>query len=217
MLDYKYIFFDLDGTISNSAPGIVNSVLFALEKMGVEEQDKASLTKFVGPPLTESFPKYYGFQGEDLKKAIKAFHEYFHEKGIMENSMYEGIPETLKKLLRAGKRLAVATSKPEVYARQIIDSYGITDYFEFIAGSTFDETRTNKDEVITYALKTLDIKDTNTVLMVGDRSYDILGAKKCGLDCLGVLYGYGSRAELEDAGADYIAETVADISKIIIY
>ena len=215
MLNYEYIFFDLDGTISDSAPGIIGSVLYALDKMGVSEKHEESLTKFVGPPLTESFTKYYGFQGEALDMAVKTFREYYREKGIFENSMYEGIPETLKKLLEGGRRLAVATSKPEPFARIIIDRYGISDCFEFIAGSTIDETRTKKDEVISYALETLGIGDPKTVLMVGDRSHDVLGAKKHGLDCLGVLYGYGSRAELEDAGALYIAETVAGISSII--
>ena len=216
MLNYEYIFFDLDGTISDSAPGIIGSVLYALDKMGINEEDRASLTKFVGPPLVESFSKYYGFQGDDLDKSIKAFREYFSEKGIMENSMYEGIPEMLKKLQDSGKHLAVATSKPEPFARSILDRYGISSSFEYIAGSTIDETRTKKDEVIVYALDTLGINDPKTVLMVGDRSHDVLGAKKCGLDCLGVLYGYGSRIELKDAGADYIAETVADIYKIIL-
>lgn len=216
MLNYEYIFFDLDGTISDSAPGIIGSVLYALDKMGINEQDKASLTKFVGPPLTESFNKYYGFQGEELDKAIKSFREYFQEKGIMENSMYEGIPDMLKKLRKGGYSLAVATSKPEPFARRILDSYGITDCFEYIAGSTIDETRTKKDEVIDYALETLCINDPGTVLMIGDRSHDVLGAKKCGIDCVGVLYGYGSRKELKDAGAGYIAETVPDIAKIIL-
>lgn len=215
MNNYEYIFFDLDGTISDSASGIIGAVLYALDKMGITEQDKSSLTKFVGPPLVESFTKYYGFQGDDLEKAINAFREYFQDKGIMENTMYEGIPEMLNNLRNGGRRLAVATSKPEIFARSILHRYGITDCFEFIAGSAIDETRTKKDEVISYALETLSVKDPKTVLMVGDRSHDVLGAKKCGLDCLGVLYGYGSRRELEDAGAVCIAETVSDISKNI--
>lgn len=215
MLDYKYVFFDLDGTLSDSAPGIIDSVLYSLEKMGVSEPDRASLTKFVGPPLMESFSKYYGFDGGAQDLAIEHFREYYREKGIYGNTMYAGIPEMLDAVASAGKRLAVATSKPEVFARQILERYGIADRFDFIAGSVFDKSRIQKQEVISYAMDNLGIRDPKSVLMVGDRAHDVVGAAACGVDCMGVLFGYGSKKELEDAGAAYIAATVQDITKII--
>jgi phosphoglycolate phosphatase len=216
MLSYEHIFFDLDGTLSDSAPGIINSVLFALSKLGIEEPNRARLTCFVGPPLLESFPKYYGLTGSKLTAAVNFFREYFREKGIFENSMYPGIPETLDRLGKAGRKLLVATSKPENSARDILERYGIADRFEFIGGSVLDESRTKKDEVIGYCMQTVGISDPSKILMVGDRSHDVLGAKTLSIDCMGVLYGYGDEAELISAGAKYIAATVSDVSRLIL-
>lgn len=216
MINYDYIFFDLDGTLSDSAPGIVDSVLYALFKMGKYEPDRASLTRFVGPPLPESFAKYYGFEGEEIEKAVEHFREYYREKGILGNVMYEGVGQMLKTLRDAGKHLAVSTSKPEVYARVILERYGIDDNFEFIAGSLLDNTRVNKADVIKYTMESLNLSDPSAILMVGDRAHDVIGSARFGIDCMGVLYGYGSREELEDAGAKYFAATVEDISEMIL-
>lgn len=215
-MNYKYIFFDLDGTLSDSAPGIVDSVVYALEKMGVHEYDRASLTCFVGPPLTESFSKHFGFGSEDADRAVEFFREFYREKGILGNDMYAGVPEMLKALREGGKRLVVATSKPEDFARKILERYGIADNFEYIAGSLFDKSRIEKAEVIEYAMQTLKLTDPKSILMVGDRAHDVIGSAHFGIDCMGVLYGYGSRAELEAAGAKYIAESVGDVSDMIL-
>lgn len=216
MLSYKYIFFDLDGTLSDSAPGIIDSVVYALDKLGIKEKDRASLTKFIGPPLAESFPKYYDLDSDSTDRAVEYFREYYREAGILGNEMYSGIAEMLETLLSAGKRLAVATSKPEPDARIILERYGISDQFDYIGGSLFDKSRIHKYEVIDYVIEALKLSEPETILMVGDRAHDVNGAKKCGLDCMGVLYGYGSRNELESAGAKYIAAEVSDISNIIL-
>lgn len=216
MKHYNNIFFDLDGTLSDSAPGIINSVLYALRGLGIEENDRQKLTCFVGPPLMESFPKYYGIEAAELTEAVRLFREYFQAHGIFENTMYEGVPAMLDELRAAGRRLAVATSKPESFARQILERYGIAERFDFIGGSVLDETRTKKDEVIAYCVQSLSIADPADILMVGDRSHDVLGAAKHFVDCMGVLYGYGDEAELRGAGAKYIAETVSDVSRLIL-
>ncbi len=207
MKQYEVIFFDLDGTITESAPGITNSVRHALRKFGIMEEDQEVLNKFVGPPLSETFTERYGFTEEQCMQGVVWFREYYEVKGIFENNVYDGIEEMLKRLHDAGKRIVMATSKPEPMAVKIVEHFGLAEYFERVAGSTMDETRTAKAEVIAYALEECGITDKSQVLMVGDRRHDIAGAKKNGLDSMGVLYGYGDRQELEDAGADYIAET----------
>lgn len=216
MSSYEYVFFDLDGTLSDSAPGIINSVIYALSKMGVEATDREALKRFVGPPLQESFPMYYGFSPERTEEAVKHFRRYFTEKGIFENTMYDGIDKLLIRLRRHGKTLAVATSKPEPFARDILARYGIDKSFAYIAGSTLEETRTKKDEVLAYALESIGVTDSSKAVMVGDRSHDVAGAAKNSMDCIGVLYGYGAREELQDAGARYLADSVQDIAKIIL-
>lgn len=212
---YDVILFDLDGTLTDSGLGITNSVAYSLKKYGIEVADRAELYKFIGPPLKESFEKYYGFSAEELKKAVEYYREYYTDKGMFENSVYEGIEELLKEIRKAGKMAVVATSKPEIFARKILEHFGLAKYFSYIVGANMDETRTKKDEVISYVLESCDIPDKSKVLMIGDREHDILGAKRNGLDSLGVLFGFGNREELKKAGADYIAETVKDIYPVI--
>lgn len=217
-MNYQYILFDLDGTITESGPGIMNSVEYALTKMGYEVKDKKELRKFIGPPLTDSMKKYYGMSEEDAAKSVVYYREYFAEKGIFENSVYDGLLDSLERLKAEGKVLVMATSKPEEYARRIAERFGFADYFTQICGATMDSSRIRKEDVIHYALETLGIfaEEKKRVLMVGDRNMDILGAKTNGLDSMGVLYGYGDREELEAAGADYIAETTADVAGLIL-
>ncbi len=212
---YDVILFDLDGTLTDSALGITNSVAYSLKKYGIEVADRTELYKFIGPPLQESFEKYYGFSPEEAKKAVEYYREYYREKGIFENVVYEGIESLLKMLYASGKTLIVATSKPEEFAKTILKHFKLEKYFAYIAGANMDGTRTKKDEVICYALQNGNISDRSKVLMVGDREHDILGAGKAGIDSLGVLYGYGDYEELKKAGADYIAESVEDIYPVI--
>ena len=216
MSAYEYVFFDLDGTISDSAQGIVNAVVYALEGMGAPVGDREALKQFVGPPLVDSFTSYCGFDKTQAEEAIRRFREYYREKGILENTMYDGMEELFKTLKKGGKKLVLATSKPEDFARKILTRYGVTDYFEYIAGSLFDETRIKKEEVIDYAIKTLGIEDPSKIIMVGDRRHDVEGAAVFGIDCIGVLYGYGSREELLTAGAKYLANTPQGVAKLLL-
>ncbi len=211
MRSYDTFLFDLDGTITDSAPGITNSVVYALKKYGVEEKDYDKLCKFIGPPLVDSFQEYYGFSREKALEAVEYYREYYRDKGIYENSVYGGFEEVAKTLKEHGKRLAVATSKPEPFAKRIIEHFGLAPYFDCVAGMELDGRRGTKAEVIRYAMDLVRVKDKRGVLMVGDRKHDVMGARSTGIDCLGVLYGFGTREELAQAGADYIAETVEEI------
>lgn len=210
------VLFDLDGTLTDPGEGITNSVIFSLERFGITVSNRAELYKFIGPPLLYSYKEYYGFSESDAKLAVKYYREYFSEKGIFENRVYDGITDMLGKLRGNNIRLSVATSKPEPFAVKILEHFGLTEYFSLVAGATMDETRSEKHEVIEYALRGLRIEDKARCIMVGDRKHDILGAKKNGLKSVGVLYGYGSRGELETAGADMLAETPLDICGLIL-
>ncbi len=212
---YSVILFDLDGTLTDPAEGITNSVSHALRRFGITPPERGELLKFIGPPLKDSFMKYYGFTEEEAHLAIEYYREHFRPVGIFENEVYEGVREMLEAVKSSGKRLLLATSKPEEFARRILVHFGLDGYFDFAAGATMDTSRVAKADVIRYALDTVGITDVRSCLMVGDRSHDIVGAAENGLDSVGVLYGYGDRDELESAGATYIAETVADILKFI--
>ena len=208
-MSYDFILFDLDGTLTDSAEGIVNSVVYALERKGIPYTSKQALRRFVGPPLQASFRDYCGFSEEETMDAVRIFREYFAEKGIYENEVYEGVPEMLRSLSAAGFTLAVATSKPEAFAKQILERFDLAKYFTVIAGASMDGT--DKPTVIRQALSRLNTEPSSRVLMVGDREHDILGAKEVGISSLGVLYGYGSEEELKKAGADHIVNIPSEI------
>ena len=212
---YQTILFDLDGTLTDPGLGITNSVMYALKKFNIEVEDRTSLYKFIGPPLRESYAKYYHLSDEEITRAVAYYREYFSVKGIYENVLYDGIAELLEQIKDSGRKVVLATSKPEEFAAEILRYFHIDHYFDFIAGSTMDGTRVRKADVITYAIESYGITDLSLAVMVGDREHDILGAGEIGLDSIGVLYGYGSREELENAGATYIAEHVADIMNFI--
>lgn len=212
---YNIILFDLDGTLTDSSPGIINSILYSLKKFGIEEADTKKLRKFLGPPLVDSFMEFYGFSKEKAETAVEYYREYFSTKGLLENSVYSGVPELLKELKSLGKTLIVATSKPEPFTNRILEHFDLTKYFDFIAGSNLDNTRCKKAEVISYALNSCNIKNLSEVIMIGDREHDIIGAKEVGINSIGVLYGYGSLEELTAANASYIAKTTKDIIQII--
>ena len=212
---FQSILFDLDGTLTDAAPGITNSVKYALSKFGIDETDDNKLRKFLGPPLISSFMKFYGFSKEKAQKAVEYYREYFVPHGIFENEVYSGIPKLLQKLKADGKTLIIATSKPETFAVQIAEHFEIDSYFDLIAGSNLDNTRSKKAQVIEYALETLGILDRAHAVMIGDREHDIKGAKKTGLRSIGVLYGYASPGELENAGADFTANSPEELYTII--
>lgn len=208
---YDTVLFDLDGTLTDPGEGITNSVSYALGKFGIEVTDKTTLYNFIGPPLVDSFMKYYDFSKEDALLAVDYYREYFGVSGIFENKVFDGIPRILSDIKKSGRKIALATSKPEQYATRILEHFDLSQYFDFIGGATMDETRSKKADVIDFTLKGLNVNDKSTVVMVGDRHHDIDGANQNGLDSIGVLFGYGDRDELEKAGATYIAETVKDI------
>ncbi len=212
----KYIFLDLDGTITDSREGITNCFAYALNHFGIEVENKADLEQYIGPPLEQSFREGFGFDTEKAALAVAKYRERFVPVGMYENLVYPGMEEALKKLKEAGKVLIVATSKPEYMAKRILAHFHLDTYFEDICGADDDKNRSKKDEVIRYALEKHGITDTEEVLMVGDRFHDVAGAAKCGLKCMGVLYGFGNREELEEAGAAYIAETVEDMAQSIV-
>ncbi len=208
----QVILFDLDGTLTESGEGIINCVQYALEKLGKKEEHPENLQCFIGPPLKEQFMKYAGLSEEEGEKAVVYYRERYTTTGIFENRLYPKIPELLELLKINNKILAVASSKPEVYVKQILEHFQIADYFTAIVGSELDGRRTEKAEVIEEALRRMHLEEErDKVLMVGDRSHDVQGAISCGLQCIGVAYGYGSREELEKAGAVYIADSVEDL------
>ena len=175
------------------------------------------LTPFVGPPLADSFQKYYNFSGKDADDAVYVFREYYDVKGWKDNAPFDGVKEMLESLRDAGLELYVATSKPEETAKRVLEYFHMTEYFKFIGGASLDEKRVNKDAVIRYVLAENGISEAerSSVIMVGDREHDVNGAKKTGLSVIGVLYGYGSREELRSAGADYLCETPEETAKLI--
>lgn len=214
-MNKKYILFDLDGTLTDSEEGITKAVEYALHDFGIEVADRSDLRVFIGPPLTDSFMKYYGFSEEKALEGVKKYREYYNEKGKFENAVYEGIEEVLSRLKKEGKQLIVATSKPEFYAKQIMDHFDLSKYFSNIYGATMDGSRVYKEDVIRYALQENGITDPEEAVMVGDREHDMIGAKKCGLEAIGVLFGFGSREELKTNGAVAIAETVAQLGDLL--
>ena len=209
---YKAIFFDLDGTLTESGEGLTKSVQYALEKIGKPEEDLEKLKVFVGPPLMEQFMKYAGVDEATGRKAVEFYRERYEVKGIYENHPYESVEEMLQELKRKGYILAVASSKPEYYVTQILDYFKLSSYFDVVVGSEMNGARTSKSEVIEEALKRINMSDKrNEVLMVGDKEHDVLGARAAGLDCVAVAYGYGTQEELTEANPLKIVDSVDEL------
>lgn len=228
---YEYILFDLDGTLTDPKPGITGCVQYALHKMGIEEPDADKLTPFIGPPLLDSFHEFYGFNEEQGWQATEYYRERFRVTGWCENEVYPGMERLLADLKDSGKKLAVASSKPQEFVEQILVHFGLRPYFDVVVGSGMDGTRTKKEDVVEEALRQLlpgqlfyEIMDRefpnaltyDTIAMVGDRKFDIVGAKAYHIAGIGVAYGYATPGELEKAGADVIAETVEELGKILL-
>lgn len=238
---YEYILFDLDGTLTDPKPGITGCVQYALHKMGIEEPDADKLTPFIGPPLLDSFHEFYGFSEEEGRQATAYYRERFSVTGLFENAVYPGIEKLLADLKASGKKLAVASSKPQVFVERILVHFALRTYFDVVVGSELNGTRTKKEEVVEEALRCLlpeslfqeivdekretektgtagkrsDVPKYDTVVMVGDRRFDIEGAKAYHIASVGVAYGYAAPGELYEAGADVIAETVEALGRIL--
>ncbi len=213
---YNTIFFDLDGTLTDPAEGITGAVAHSLREMGLEPGDRKALVSFIGPPLFDSYAQTYGFNEEQTRQAVTYFRDYFQRQGIFENRVFDGIPELLENLHRSGKTIVLASSKPEVFCRQILEHFGLLRWFDFVAGATFDESRVEKADVLRYALDSLHLTPDHSMVMVGDRKHDADGARQVGLDCIGVLYGYGLEEELEQAGCAHIAPTVEALKQLLL-
>ena len=210
---YTLLLFDLDGTLTDPMEGITRSVQYSLRHFGIEVTDLCSLTPFIGPPLAESFREFYGFDDGRIPEAIRLMREYFSERGWRENRLYDGMPQLLERLCASGLTLAVATSKPVVFARRILDHFDLARYFAFVGGAELDGSRQAKADVIAHVLQGLGGVDPATCLMIGDRRHDVAGAAAAGMDSCGVLWGYGSRAELTGAGATRIASDLAEFER----
>lgn len=209
---YQAILFDLDGTLTESGIGITRCVQYALEKIGKPEEEIEKLKVFVGPPLLEQFMKYADIEEETAHQAVAYYRERYAVTGIFENRLYDGIDEVLGELKQKGYRLAVASSKPEIYVRQILEYFNLDGYFEEIVGSELSGERTRKSEVIEEALKRMKLfGKRETVLMIGDKEHDVLGARESQLACVAVSYGYGTREELEAANPLRILDSPAEI------
>ena len=210
---YTHIFIDMDGTLVNSAPGVTHSVAYALEKCGITPPPAEELTCFIGPPLVWSFAEYYGMNEEECQKALAYYREYYRATGIFECYAYDGIEEFLKAMTDMGLICVLATSKPHVFANQILEYKKLNGYFSFVSGPEFDGTRNEKAEVIAYAMEQLGLTDPSKILMLGDREHDTKGAAINGMDSVGALWGFGDAEELLSTGAKAVFETPKDLQE----
>ena len=214
---YENVLFDLDGTITDPAEGILNSIRHSLTYYPeITVPNREILEKFIGPPLWESYVKYCGMDKQTAEEAVEHYREYFRPTGIFENKLYDGIPQLLKALKESGIKVRLATSKPDIFARQILEHFGITEYFTSIQGSALDGSLIKKEDVIAKIItETEGITASNTV-MIGDTAFDIIGARANGIPAIGVCYGYGVPSEMAESGAFMIVKTVGELEKILL-
>ncbi|MDR0338134.1 MAG: HAD family hydrolase [Planctomycetaceae bacterium] len=213
-MNYLNILFDLDGTLTDPYEGITNSVKYALEKFHIAEANNEKLKSFIGPPLEQSFMEYYGFDKKTAQKAIKYYREYFEEKGMYQNLLYEGIENVLEKLNVQKKNCFIATSKPKIFASKIVQYLQIEKYFNYIAGSNLNGTFIEKEDIIKSVLEKYKLKN-DTTIMVGDRKFDIIGANKNKINSIGVLYGYGTKEELATEKPTYFCNHVNELLQLL--
>ncbi len=217
MINYKTIIFDLDGTISDPKVGLVNSIIYSCKKFGITEYDINEFSSFIGPPLHISYQKRFNLSNDDANLIVKYYREYYEEKGKFENKLYNGITELLHKLYISNKTLAIATSKPTHFTKQILSHFSIDKYFKVIVGSNLDNTMSDKSEIIAEVLSQLNPSSLEETIMIGDRYFDIIGAHSNNIKCISVLYGYGSRTEFEKYSTDYILENVEQLNDFLIH
>lgn len=210
IMNKKYIFFDFDGTLVDTSAGIFDSVIYAYKKMGLPYEN-VEFRKFIGPPLEWSFMNISGLNKEDAVFATESFRENYREKGVFMHTIYKDVKNMLEALKNKGKVLAVATSKPEKFAKQILSEYDLEKYFDFVSGATFDGSRSSKKDVLKYAISKINPDSLNNCVLVGDTKNDVFGAKEVGMDCIGILYGFGSEQELKEAGAVLTLENPLDV------
>lgn len=212
---FEYLLFDLDGTLTDPYEGITRCFQYALASFGVEEKQE-NLKRVIGPPLMDAFMEFYGFSKEEAALGVEKYRERFSAVGLFENQVYEGIPEMLDSLQKAGKTLCLATSKPEVFAKRILEKFDLAKYFSVAVGAELDGTRNYKKDVIAEVLNQLGNPPLDKVLMIGDRKQDIEGAKACNMAALGVRFGYAEPGELENAGCQTYADTVEELTAYLL-
>lgn len=215
MGSFEVILFDLDGTLTDPKIGITRSVQYALRKLGIIEDDLDKLEPFIGPPLYDSFREFYSFEDTQIGQAIEYYREYFSYKGLYENKVYEGMEGMLKTLKDSGKKLIVATSKPTEFSKQILKYFKMEGYFDYVVGSNIDGTRVKKGEVIQFAISSLKEYDKKDIVMVGDRKFDVYGARENGIHSIAVTYGYGSDSELFESKPEFLAHSVKELSALL--
>ncbi|WP_411973541.1 HAD-IA family hydrolase [Sphingobacterium sp. Lzh-3] len=211
MNSYKHILFDLDGTLTDPAEGITKSIAYALESKGIHTADLNSLKPLIGPPLKDSFIHTFGFDESEAIACVEKYRERFSTIGLYENILFDRIPELLALLKTKGYSIYLATSKPEIFAHKILQHFAINTYFDFAGGSALDDSRPTKTSVIQYVMEQAKLTSPQDCLMIGDRKHDLIGARETGMDAVGVLYGYGSQAELEQEDPTYLLATVTDL------
>jgi phosphoglycolate phosphatase len=214
-IKYSNVLFDLDGTLTDPYLGITNSIKYSLNKFNIIEENHNKLKLFIGPPLKKSFMEHYNFTENKAERAVEYYREYFSKKGIFENKLYDGVNDVLMELNNRNKNCIIATSKPEVFANKILQYFRIKDYFKYVTGSNLDGTLSEKEEIIKYIIEKCNLNNEETI-MVGDRKYDIIGAHKNGINTIGVLYGYGTKDELEKENPKYLCNNVMEILEIIV-
>lgn len=213
---YDAVLFDFDGTVADTGKGIFNGVYHVLDAFGIEPPEKEKLRFFIGPPLHESFRTVFGFSEAQCDAAVIKYREYYSDKGIFELTMYAGMEELFRKLKAEHIKIGIASSKPELFLLRIAESLGLAELFNTVKGSDIGYINSDKSVIIRRAMEAMNLAIGAKVLMVGDRCFDINGAKKAGVDSAGVLFGYGSREEFEEAGADYIVADTDELFEIII-
>jgi len=211
------ILFDLDGTLTDSGPGILNCLEYALEDQGIAVPARELMRTYLGPPLVVTFRDVFGMGDAQTAQAIDKYRERYHDVGLFENSVYDGVPELLAELQAAGLRLVTATSKPEYSATRILKHFALDQYFEFIGAAALDGSRDSKSLVIAHTLGSTNTHpDSHNMVMIGDRHHDVHGAREHGIDTIGVLWGYGDAEELTSAGAVNITKDTASLKNLLL-
>lgn len=216
MKKYDTVLFDLDGTLTDPATGLIKSFKYALDKMGVDYGAPETLTRFIGPPLYSEWQRVFNFTDAEVDLALKTFRAYYGEYGWWDNKIYDGIKETLSALKAAGLTLAVATSKPEIFAKKVLKLFEIDEYFDFVGAADTDRTRDKKHEVIDYVFSNIGEEKRSRAVLVGDRRFDAEGAKLSGIDAIGVLWGHGTEEEIDAAEFNFKVKTPSDLIPLLL-
>ena len=215
MKTYTHLLFDLDGTLTDSEEGIINALKYALDKAGLHENDTGKLRSFIGSSLLKTLQEVYGISKERAEEIVSYYRTYYSDKGIYENKLYPGIPELLSDLKKAGKQLIVATSKRTTGAKQVLDIFNLNEYFELVAGGSPDGKISEKTDVIRHVFSKIGDEIKKNAVMIGDRKYDVIGARENGIDSIAVMYGYATKEEIDEAKPTYRVESVEGLRKLL--